>query len=247
MDRGDRSGVASFFHTESCAAGDTVDLTGDALAHALVRRIETGDAIRLVDGQGTVAVGSVVDVTRRQVRARVTAVAREAQPSPLEILVPVADRDRMMWAAEKCVELGVTAWRPVRWARSHSVAGRGAGDRFAERVMSRMRSALEQSGGAWLPELRQETGVGEALQAVPAGHQRFLLDVSGIPLARVVQNGAVAVAVGPEGGLDAGERDIALANDWVLASLGPSVLRFETAIIAGAAVVRALQHSIRDV
>lgn len=246
MDRRDRSGVASFFWAESCAAGEIVELAGDALAHALVRRLEPGDAIRLVDGQGAVATGSLVEVMRRRVEARIATVERVAQPSPLEVLVPVADRDRMLWAAEKCVELEVTAWSAVRWARSQSVAGRGAGGRFAERVLGRMRSALEQSGGAWLPEVRMEAAAGDALRAVPAGHQRILLEASAAPLSSVLRNGAVALAVGPEGGFDAGERDEALAYGWVLASLGPSVLRFETAIIAGAAVVRAAQHSTRD-
>jgi 16S rRNA (uracil1498-N3)-methyltransferase len=247
VDRRDRSGIASFFRAEPCAAGDTIDLAGDALAHALVRRIETGDAIRLVDGLGTVAVGSVVDVTRRQVRVNVGSVEHVRQPSPLEILVPVADRDRMLWAAEKCVELQVTAWGPVRWARSQSVAGRGAGERFAERVVSRMRSALEQSGGAWLPTVRPEAGAGDALRNVPAGHQRILLAAAGDPLTTVLHEGGVSLAVGPEGGLETRELEEAVANGWVLASLGPSMLRFETAIIAGAAVVRAAQHSTREV
>jgi len=246
VDRRDRSSIASFFRAEPCAADDMIDLAGDALAHALVRRIETGDAIRLVGGLGTVAVGSVVDVTRRQVRVNVVSVEQVQQPSPLEILVPVADRDRMLWAAEKCVELQVTAWCPVRWARSQSVAGRGAGDRFAERVVSRMRSALEQSGGAWLPTVRPEVGASDALRNVPSGHQRILLTAAGDPLTKVLQEGDVSLAVGPEGGLETRELEEAVTNGWVLASLGSSMLRFETAIIAGAAVVRATQHSTRE-
>jgi len=244
VDRRNRSGVASFFHDGPCAAGDTIDLAGDALAHALVRRVEAGDAIRLVNGKGTVATGSVAAATRRQVSATIASIHQVPPPSPLEVLVPVADRDRMLMAAEKCVELQVTAWRPVRWARSQSVAGSGDGDRFAARVLSRMHSALEQSGGAWLPGMHPTLDAAAAFRSVAAGHQRFLLDTEGESLPALLRNTAAVIAAGPEGGLEAAERDDALANGWVLASIGSSILRFETAIIAGAAVVRA-QHSTR--
>jgi 16S rRNA (uracil1498-N3)-methyltransferase len=242
VDRRNRSSVASFFFEAPCAAGETVELAGDALAHAHVRRIEAGDAVRLVNGQGSVATGSVVAATKRMITVSVESVEQLPRPSALEVLVPVADRDRMLMAAEKCVELQVTAWRPVMWARSQSVAGGGAGERFAERVLSRMRSALEQSGGAWLPAMHPQLGARDALRSVPLMHARFLLDAGGPPLAASAPNGAAALAVGPEGGLEAAERDDALASGWVPASIGSSVLRFETAIIAGAAVLRA-QHS----
>jgi 16S rRNA (uracil1498-N3)-methyltransferase len=245
VDRRNRASIASFFHDEACGAGDMVELAGDALAHAIVRRLEPGDAIRLVNGRGAVAAGSIVSATKRAISAAIESVEQLPPPTPLEILVPVADRDRMLMAAEKCVELQATAWRPVMWSRSQSVAGAGAGEKFATRVVSRMRSALEQSGGAWLPEVHPDLDAKAAFRAVASTLQRFLLDATGAPLSAALRNGPVALAVGPEGGVEAGERDDAIASGWTLASIGSSVLRFETAIIAGAAVVRA-NPSTRD-
>lgn len=247
MERRDRSGVASFFWSAGVAVDETVVLSGAPLQHALVRRVQLGDPVRLVDGRGTVASGSVGAATKARVSVTITAVERMPRPVILEMLVPVADRERMLWAAEKCVELQVTAWRPVMFARSRSVSPRGEGTKFAERIHARMRGALEQCGGAWLPEVHPEVEFAEALQHVASGCSRLLLDTAGSPVAALSCNGPTALAVGPEGGLEPRETESARARGWLAASLGSGTLRFETAIIAAAAVVRAAQLSSRSV
>jgi 16S rRNA (uracil1498-N3)-methyltransferase len=164
----------------------------------------------------------------------------------LDVIVPVADRDRMLLAAEKCVELQITSWRPVYFARSRSVTPRGEGTKFREKVKARMESALEQTGGAWMPDIHEERDAADALKAFPSDWTRLLLDAGGAPLAALAHNGPMGLAVGPEGGLE--QREVADAQElgWLTASLGETTLRFETAIIAGAAVIRAAQLSLRS-
>ena len=204
--------------------------------------------MRLVDGRGRVAFGKIEadGGGKGELTVSVDRVVDVPRPSTLEIVVPVADRDRMLLAAEKCVELQVTAWRPAYFARSRSVSPRGEGEKFREKILARMQSALEQSGSAWLPDLHEETEILEVLINVPPACQRFILDASGAPLAALILSGPVALAVGPEGGTERHEIEAAQQAGWTAASLATTVLRFETAAIAGAAVVRAAQLAPRS-
>lgn len=239
MEREHRS-ILTLFSNQLLEPRVDVRLDDHAAHHARVRRAHRGDRIRLVDGAGAIADGQITSIDKRGATVHLDDIRKVTPPDPLEIVVPVADRDRMLIAAEKCVELQVTAWRPAYFARSRSVGTRGEGEKFREKVTARMRSALEQCGGAWLPAIHAEVDVDRALQDA-AGHSRFVLDAGGAGLLSHRLDRGAALAVGPEGGLEPEELEIAASNGWTAASLGPTTLRFETAIIAGAAVIRAAQ------
>jgi len=187
--------------------------------------------------------GVVASITRDSVEVRLADVDRHPRPTTLEVIVPVADRDRMLLAAEKCVELQITAWHPVYFSRSKSVATRGEGEKFHDKVSARMRSALEQSGGAWLPRIHEESDAEAALQTIGASQRRFILDARGASFHGQALADETAVAVGPEGGLESAELERAVSLGWTPVSLGNTTLRFETAIIAAVAVIRAAQYS----
>ena len=228
------------FHDGDLHTG-SVELSDEAAHHAQVRRVAVGERIQLANGRGTLAVGTVAKLGKRGTTVEAEQVTRVPKPTPLAVIVPVADRDRMLLAAEKCVELQVTAWHPVLFARSRSVSPRGEGDKFREKLLARMRSALEQSGGAWLPEVAVETESAAAWGQILPGERRLILQADGQPIATYVTSGPIALAVGPEGGFERTEIDAAEESGWIAASLGSSTLRFETAVIAGAAVIRATQ------
>ena len=220
------------------------ELRGDAVQHARVRRIERGEAIELLDGNGRVGVGAVDAVTRSALEVIVDRVEARPQPTTLEVFVPVADRDRMLFAAEKCVELQVTAWQPVYFERSRSVSPRGEGSKFADKVRARMQAALEQSGGAWLPRIAEERELADAIAGASPAMCRLLLDVTGEPLARRLADARtddLALMIGPEGGLSQPERAKAVQAGWLPSALTDSTLRFETAIVSAVAVARALR------
>lgn len=244
MERGDPTSLALFWDGPF-AAGEAVELASSALRHAFVRRVQSGDAVRLLDGRGRVGHGTISDLSGKSATVVIARIEAVPRPIALELLVPVADRDRMLWAAEKSVEHQVTAWRPIQFARSRSVSTRGEGARFAEKVRARMASALEQCGGAWMPDLHEEAGLDVALRGVPTGCTRLVLDASGAPVGHGARSGPVALLIGPEGGFEPREIESARAAGWITASLGATILRFETAIVSGAAVIRALQLSTR--
>jgi len=240
VERRDPSGLAVFVTEEPPIEGVTSVLGEDAAHHLRVRRIDVGAVVGLRDGAGHVAEGTLVRLAKSAAHVEVSAVTLVAPPRPVHLLVPVADRDRMLWLAEKAAELACTSWRPVLWHRSRSVSPRGEGVTFLAKVQARMRSALAQSQGAWLPQLFPEATPDRAALAAPEG-TRLVLDVGGVGLtgARApTLREAVTIAVGPEGGFEPQERDALVAAGFQPVSLGGTILRFETAAVVALGIVR---------
>jgi 16S rRNA (uracil1498-N3)-methyltransferase len=218
--------------------GTVVLLDEDAAHHLRVRRLATGDRVFLADGAGTHAIGAIVRLGKKDAEVSIDDVTRTVRPPAIHMLVPIADRDRMMWCAEKCAELGAASWTPVMWVRSRSVSPRGEGDAFAERVRARMTSALVQSRAPWLPEVRGDVGLSSALSRLEQGGTRLALDQAGTSIGLQDFTEPVTIAVGPEGGMEPLEHALLRDAGFRTVSLGANVLRFETAAVAALAIVR---------
>ena len=242
--------LATFVTTEPFAAGETVTLGEDEARHIRVLRLEVGQRVGLLDGRGMRGRGALVRVAKRHAAVTVETVSSVEPPTSVHLILPVADRDRMLWLAEKATELAATSWRPVLFKRSKSVSPRGEGPTFQQKVAARMAGALGQSHGAWLPATYPDATVERAIAATPDG-PRLVLDMAGEPMGLLVtdaianarEHGAgflkpITIVVGPEGGLEAGELDEFVKGGFRPVSLGLTVLRFETAAVAALAVVR---------
>ena len=238
MDGGRSSGIATFFCEERLEVGHAANLGEAEAHHARVRRVGSGDRVRLIDGAGAVALGTLDRVTKGAATVAVESISYVPQLPPVHLLAPVADRDRMLWLAEKATELGLTTWRAVLWQRSRGVTPRGEGEAFRTKVRARMIAALTQSGGAWLPTILPDAEGDEVIEAAEPG-VHFLLDVSGEPILSVPVTSPLTIAMGPEGGLDDEERERLALAGWMPVSLGVTTLRFETAGTAALAVARA--------
>jgi len=198
-----------------------------------------GEQVALRNGQGGAALGILGRVAKKSLTVDVTETWEIAPLPQVHVLVPVADRDRMLLLAEKCTELCATSWRPVMWRRSRSVGPGGDGPAFNSRVRARMISALTQSGGGWLPEIHPSAPVARAIAAAPEG-ARLLLDATAeSPILTKAVAVPVVIAIGPEGGFDKKEREEMIEAGFTPVSLAGSMLRFETAGIAALAVIRA--------
>ena len=240
-----RSAVATFFVAAPLTHDSRVMLDAAAAHHARVRRLGAGEPVCLTDGKGSRARAVLAGVARSALEIHVQDVEHVTPPPVLHLLVPIGDRDRMLWLAEKASELAVTSWQAVRFDRSKSVTPRGEGSAFLDKVRARMIAALEQSSGAWIPEVLPEIDAVEAI-ASNASATRLVLDVEGPPMLERRIEAPVAVALGPEGGITPGERESFLASGWLPTSLAVTTLRFETAAIAAAAVIRAALHATKE-
>jgi 16S rRNA (uracil1498-N3)-methyltransferase len=239
VERDNRPGVAHFYSGEPLLSPGALVLGEDAAHHARVRRLTIGTPVTVRDGAGTTASGTLVRMAKQHLELEIESPRCPPPLPPVHLLVPVADKERMLLLAEKATELGVTTWRPVLWRRSRSVAGRGEGPMFAQKVEARMISALLQSEGAWLPQRFMESNAERAIAALPADGTRLLLDHGGDPIVSVPMPGPVVIAVGPEGGFEADELERLTESGFRRVSLAGGILRMETAAIVALGVVRA--------
>lgn len=238
MERVASTPVATFFANDGFVEGGTVTLSDDAAHHIRVARVGVGECVALRNGEGRAAIGTLVKVSRTSALVDISEISEITRPSPIHLLTPVADRDRMLWLAEKVTEFGLTSWRPIVWRRSKSVSPRGEGSTFQGKVRARMTSALLQSGGGWLPEIFPEATVDRAIAAAPLG-TRLILARDGEPIAGVPMHSPVVIALGPEGGMEQSERDAFIGAAFLPVKLTQSTLRFETAGVAAVAIAAA--------
>jgi 16S rRNA (uracil1498-N3)-methyltransferase len=238
VERADRTAVATFFAAEPFVVGSTLSLAEEAARHIKVARVGVGECVGLRDGAGRSALGTLVKTSKTSALVEITEIGVIVRPAPIHLLAPVADRDRMLWLAEKVTELGVTSWRPVVWRRSKSVSPRGEGSTFQAKLRARMTAALIQSGGGWLPDLFPESTIERAISASPTG-TRLLLAKDGEPIVGIEMREPITIALGPEGGMESVERDAFTNSGFQPVKLGDSTLRFETAGVAAVAIAGA--------
>jgi len=230
--------------------GNTAALVGDHAVHLVrVLRAEIGQEFDIATG-AEVRLGTITCISDDRVEFAL-GVAREVKATPkITLALAIFKFDRMEWAIEKCTEIGVARFVPVIARRSDAHLGTAAAKR-RERWQRIVRQASEQSRRAAPPEISPPVKLTELGDILPEGAMtRVVLAESSVEsdeksrLAEVLQScpTEVALAVGPEGGWADEELVWFREAGWVAASLGPTILRAETAaIVATALALEALR------
>ena len=214
-----------------------------AARHVQVLRLQPGDALTLFDGRGGEAAASVVKIGRADVLLRVgerVEVDREL-PFAVTLALGMPANERMDALVEKATELGAAAIQPLVCARSVlRLAGERADKRLAHWRAVAV-SACEQSGRTRVPVLQPVRPLVDWLaglaspQAGDTPPRRWLLSLDsadGEVDADPAPGGDALVLSGPEGGLDAHEEALAIGRGFRRLTLGPRVLRADTAPLA---------------
>ena len=212
-------------------------LTGDEARHlARVLRAKVGDEIRVFDGGGREWPARVATIDRDAVALTVGA-SLPAQPGParpLTIAVALPKGDRQKWLVEKLTELGAERLAPLVTARGVAEATASAQARLARGVIE----ACKQCGRNTLMEIAAGRPLDRLLAEVPAGACVVIahpggrsLDAAAVP----AEATEIIALVGPEGGFSDEEVCISDRAGVIRISLGPHILRVETAAIALAA------------
>lgn len=206
-------------------------------AHYLlsVMRLKAGGTVKLFDDRTGEWLGEAVAIAKRDLIVRVVAKLREREAAPdLWLCVAPIKRGRIDWVAEKASELGVARLLPVLTRRA--VVDKLNGDR----LRAHMIEAAEQCERTALPELAEMTTLDALLRHWPVERALFFADEEGgAPMLEAVRAhpGPAAILIGPEGGFHPDEREaIRAATGAVPVSLGPRILRAETAALAATAV-----------
>jgi 16S rRNA (uracil1498-N3)-methyltransferase len=239
------------------ATGTLLDLPAGAARHVQVLRLQPGDTITLFNGGTANAAGAdmgsaqagefdatITHMGRSDVQVQVGihhAVEREASVA-VHLAVGMPANDRMDWLVEKATELGVASIQPLMTERS---VLRLSGERAEKKVVhwhSVAIAACEQCGGNRVPQIRPVRTLQAWLGSLPAKttDARWLLSLceGSSPLAQHMAHGTAAhthFLSGPEGGLSAAEEAAAAACGFTPVTLGPRILRAETAALTALA------------
>lgn len=208
---------------------------------ANVMRLKEGEAVALFNGRDGEWTASLQKVAKSGVAIHVHSQTRPQTPEPdLWLLAAPIKKDRVDLVAEKAAELGVSRLWPVFTRRT--VMSRVN----TERLAANMVEAAEQCERLTIPEMAEPAALDKVLAGWDAERPLLFLDESGAgqPIATALAGmapGKLAVLVGPEGGFDNTERALLARLPFAVPiSLGPRILRAETAAIAALSVVQAL-------
>ena len=233
---------------QALASGDSLALPAPQSRHLQVLRLQPGSALCIFDGAGSEWHATIAQIGRRTVDVRIGDRLADAGREParrVTLAIGVPANDRMDLLIEKATELGVATIQPLQCERS---VLRLKGERAAarrSRWTSIAAAASEQCGRRWVPGvaaprelvewLGEAAGSSDAVAAPPA---RWLLSLDPAAPTPAVRRAAIAretplvVLSGPEGGLTEREEDAAVERGFLRVSLGPRVLRADTAPLA---------------
>lgn len=206
-------------------------------AHYLlsVMRVKIGAAVKLFDDRTGEWLGEVAATAKRDLIVRIVARLREREGVPdLWLCAAPIKRGRIDWVAEKASELGVARLVPV--ATRRAVVDKLNYDRLRARVIE----AAEQCERTALPELAELVPLDALLRDWPAERALLFADEEGgTPMLEALRDraGPAAILIGPEGGFDPAEREAIRACPAAIPiSLGPRILRAETAALAAVSI-----------
>ena len=246
-----------YFMTDLPPAGGVIALPEDEAAHAArVMRVSVGDPVVLFSGDGNEATGVIESVHRRQVYVHLNppvAVSREAKHR-IELAVSLPKGDRAKLLVEKLTELGVAKLTPLICKRTQ---GQASGKNL-EKLQRYVIEASKQCERNVLMEVCEAVPFGEwvaGTEQAPSTSIRIISHPTGRSIRESLAEGGISeqgirepsesspqsaggsgvvimALIGPEGGFADEEVEQAIAAGWKCISLGPRILRVETAAVA---------------
>jgi 16S rRNA (uracil1498-N3)-methyltransferase len=222
-------------------------------AHYLlhVMRAREGDRVSLFNGRDGEWLARLVEVTKRNCALACERRTQEQSDTPdLWLCFAPIKKTPADYVVQKATELGVRALQPVITRRT--IVARVN----LERMRANAIEAAEQSGRLTIPEIREPLPLEKLLAGWPSDRRLLYCDEAGKapPIAEALtpsregrgEKGAYAVLIGPEGGFDPAERDAIRACTFVMpVSLGPRILRADTAALAALAIWQGLHGDWR--
>lgn len=239
------------FHVPGASPGARLALPEHAAHHAReVLRLRSGASVVVFDGRGAEFQAELDEVSRRTVSARLGAAVAARAESPLRLVLAVSPLkgDRMELVVQKATELGIAAIWPVVTYRTDAAARpalQGSRGERWERVAS---GAAEQCGRAVVPEVAPTTTLDGLVARTFEGRRVVLLETPGHrPLASldIDPSRPLLLLVGPAGGFEPSEAEALREAAFTPASLGPRILRAETAAVAAVAIAQASWGDLR--
>lgn len=241
--------IPRVFTSQTLASGQTL-LLEEAPSHHLAKvlRMQPGRELVLFNGQGGEFQAEILTLHKRQVEVVVGAWCAENRQSPLELelAIGLSRGDRLDWVLQKATELGVTRISLLLTERTEVKLTGERLQKKRDHWQQILISACEQCQRNLVPELADVQTLDEWLTSNTAEH-KFVLhhrDNRGLPVHETPAS--VALLIGPEGGLADEEIQRAQAAGCMPLTLGPRVLRTETAPLTAISLVQYMWGDLRS-
>ena len=233
-----------FFVKKDDIADNTAIIIGEDVKHiSKVLRMAPGDKVMLCDGEGYQYLAKIEDISKEQVNLNILSKERcAAEPAQrITLYQGLPKGDKMELIVQKCVELGVTEIVPVAAERSIVRIKPGEFGGKRTRYQRVAYEAAKQCGRGIIPEIADIT----TFKAADMSRHDLIIiayeDEKGNTLKSLLranmQASDIAIVIGPEGGLERAEVDILTQKGGIAVTLGPRILRTETAGMAALAMI----------
>jgi len=229
------------------AAAGSMRVSGPRFHHlAVVLRVRADEALEVFDGRGQVFDAKVVSVDADALTVQLGPPRAVPPPRRVTVIQGLPKADKLELVLQKGTELGASAFWPVAMKRC-VVKLEGKEERKLERWRRIVEEAARQCGRADVPEVLEPVRLADVALADTTV---LVLDEAerSLPLSDAVRSvdaaRALALVIGPEGGLDRAEVEVLVAGGALAVSLGPNILRTETAALAALAIIRHLDGSL---
>jgi 16S rRNA (uracil1498-N3)-methyltransferase len=227
---------------------ETLVFSGDEAAHcSRVLRRQIGDPIEVFDGAGRVATATITALSKNAVHATVEAIVQhEPRGAEVHLLPAMIKAEPFEWLLEKATELGASSVRPVMTQRS---VVQLSGDQLEKKWLKWQRHMIESAKHChtpWLPHLERPADLKNVLSSLPAEAFKVMPALTqrtcGLHDLSFAGQTSVFALIGPEGDFTSEEEALAEKHGFLSVTLGPLILRAETAAITTLAI---LAHELR--
>ena len=225
---------------DDLASGDTVALSAEAANYLVnVLRLKAGARVLVFNGRDGEFAAALAGERKRAGLSIGERIRAQESPPPLDYLFAPLKHARLDYMAQKAVEMGARSLRPVLTRRTQG------GRLNLERLAANAREACEQCGIIWRPQILAPQPLPAALAQWPADRLMVFCDEEAplanplAALAAAPRAAGVGLLIGPEGGFDDDERGLIARLPLVVRlSLGPRILRADTAAVAAMALIQ---------
>ena len=239
-----------FFVEQPLTVGQAVQIEGEDARHISgALRMTVGEALTLCDEAGSDYACTITAIDRQSVTAAVESVSPSvAEPSlAVTLYMGLPKADKLELIIQKTVELGVTAIVPVVTARSIARWDAKDGAKKLTRWNRIAAEAAGQSGRGIRPCVEEPLTFKQALARLSGENTLLCYEGGGAPIGELCTpaDTALSLVVGPEGGFDLAEVEAVQAAGGRIATLGPRILRCETAPLAALTVLMEKSGNMR--
>jgi 16S rRNA (uracil1498-N3)-methyltransferase len=228
-----------FFISPDQVSGPLITISGEDVRHiGAVLRMKTGDELLLCDGKGTEYAAKITVIDRREIKAEITSTSQREIRRPFVTLGQgLPKSDKMDWIVQKATELGVAEIVPLVTERT--IVKVKDEEKRISRWQKICREAAMQCSRPDIPAVGHIVSFHDFIHTPAPGPSTLLLlpwEEGTTPIKDVLKRNPdvenIVVLIGPEGGFSSSEASLAQENGYHLVSLGPNILRTETAAIA---------------